>query len=86
MTTATSSAITGEILTIDEIRKQYDSEWVLIADPETDEHFNVLGGSVVYHHPDRVAFDREVLKLTPHPSDFAVLYTGKTPEGISYLL
>lgn len=86
METAATTATTDEALTIDEIKKRYDSEWVLIADPETDEHFSVLGGKVVYHHPDRVAFDRDVLKLTPHPSDFAVLFTGKTPEGVSYLL
>jgi hypothetical protein len=86
METAATPAIADEVLTIEEIKKKYDSEWVLIADPDTDEHFSVLGGKVVYHHPDRVTFDRVVLKLTPHPSDFAVLFTGKTPEGVSYLL
>jgi hypothetical protein len=86
METAATPVIADEVLTIEEIKKKYDSEWVLIADPETDAYFNVLGGKVVYHHPDRVVFDRDVLKLTPHPSDFAVLFTGKTPEGVSYLL
>ncbi|HMV48607.1 MAG TPA: hypothetical protein PLD20_33135 [Blastocatellia bacterium] len=79
-------ATANEVLTIEEIKKKYDSEWVLIANPKTDEHFSVLSGKVIHHHPDRTAFDRDVLKLNPHPTDFAVLYTGKPPEGVSYLL
>ncbi len=86
MATATVNATTDEILTIDEIRKRFDSEWVLIADPETDQFHNVLRGKVVYHNQNRLVFDREVLKLDSHPSDFAVYFTGKTPEGVSYLL
>ncbi len=86
MATATKNATTDEILTMDEIRKRFDSEWVLIAEPETDQFHNVLGGRVIYHHSDRNVFDREVLELDPHPSDFAVFFTGKTPDGVSYLL
>ena len=86
MANATASATTDEILTMDEIQRRFDSEWVLIADPETDQFHKVLAGKVVYHNSDRRVFDREVLKLDPHPSDFAVFFTGKTPEGVSYLL
>ncbi len=86
MATATKNATTDEILTMDEIKKRFDSEWVLIAEPETDQFHNVLGGKVIYHHSDRSVFDREVLELDPHPNDFAVFFTGKTPEGVSYLL
>jgi hypothetical protein len=86
METAATPIIEDKVLRIEEIKKKYDSEWVLIADPETDEHFSVLGGKVIHHHPDRAVFDQDVLKLNPHPTDFAVLYTGKLPEGVSYLL
>lgn len=86
MATATKSATTDEILTMDEIKNRFNSEWVLIADPETDQFHNVLSGKVIYHNSDRLVFDREVLQLDSHPKDFAVFFTGKTPEGVSYLL
>ncbi|HEX9004130.1 MAG TPA: hypothetical protein VGB07_29730, partial [Blastocatellia bacterium] len=73
METAATPAIADEVLTIEEIKKKYDSEWVLIADPDTDEHFNLLRGNVVHHNRDRVAFDREVLQIPNHPKDFAVI-------------
>ncbi len=75
-----------QVMKIEEIEKQFDNEWVLIADPEVDEQLNVLGGKVIHHHKDRVAFDREILQLQPHPADFAVVYTGSQPEGMEYVL
>jgi len=33
-------------MTIEEIASQFDSEWVLIEDPKTDEDLKVLGGKV----------------------------------------
>ena len=86
MTTAAVSVTEAENLTIDEIKRRFESEWVLIAEPETDQFQNLLGGKVVYHDSDRNVFDREVLQLDPHPKNFAVFFTGKTPEGVSYLL
>jgi len=84
MATATVNATTDEVLTIDEIKKRYDSEWVLVADPELDEDFNVLCGKVIYHHKDRAVFDAETLKIKPFPKETAFLYLGKH-DGI-YLL
>lgn len=75
-----------QVLKIEEIEKLFDAEWILLDEPQTDEQLNVLGGKVVYHHPDKVTFDREVLKIQPHPTDFAVIYTGTQPEGMEYVL
>ncbi|MGE0887019.1 MAG: hypothetical protein AB7P14_26145 [Blastocatellales bacterium] len=75
-----------KVMTIEEIEQTFDSEWVLIADPETDEQLNVLSGKVIHHNKDRVAFDREVLRIPNHPKDFAVIYTGTQPEGMEYVL
>lgn len=41
-------------MTIEEIESQFDSEWVLIEDPKTDEGFKILGGKVLHHSKDRV--------------------------------
>ncbi|MBS1786086.1 MAG: hypothetical protein JST85_00080 [Acidobacteria bacterium] len=84
MATATKNATTDEILTIDEIKKRFDSEWVLVADPELDEDFNILSGKVIWHHKDKLIFDDEMLKIEPFPKDVAVEYLGKH-EGIYVL-
>lgn len=84
MTTATISATADEVLMMDEIKKRYDSEWVLVADPEMDEELNILSGKVICHHKDRDIFDDETMKIEPFPKEAAFLYLGAR-EGI-YLL
>lgn len=82
MATATKNATTDEILTMDEIKKRFDSEWVLLADPELDECGNVLGGKVVFHHKDGDVFNDETLKIKPFPKESAFLYLGKRPKNL----
>ena len=71
---------------IEEIEKQFDAEWVLLAEPQTDEQFNVISGKVLYHGPDQVKFDRETLKLDLGPGEFAVIYTGQPSAEMVYAL
>ncbi len=74
----------NEVLTVAEIKSKYDSEWVLIEDPQTNEALEVQSGKVLYHSKDRDEFDRSVLEF--HPKRFAVLYTGKPPKGMEFAL
>jgi hypothetical protein len=75
-----------QVLKIEEIENQFDSEWVLLAEPQTDEQFNVIGGKVLYHSPDRIKFDRETLKLNLGAGEFAVIYTGQPSAEMEYAL
>ena len=45
----------NEVLTRAEMEAQFDSEWVLVADPEIDNSHEVRRGRVVYHGSDREA-------------------------------
>ena len=74
----------NEVLTVAEIKSRYDSEWVLIEDPQTNEALEVQSGKVLYHSKDRDEFDRKALAF--HPKRFAVLYTGTPPEGMEFAL
>lgn len=74
----------GEVLTIAEIKSAYESEWVLVEDPQTNADLEVQSGTVLYHSKDRDKFDRKVLGF--HPRRFAVLYTGEVPEGMVLVL
>ena len=74
----------NEVLTVAEMKSKYDSEWVLVEDPQTNEALEVLSGRILYHSKDRDEFDRNVLEF--HPQRFAVLYTGSAPEGMEFAL
>ena len=67
-----------EFLTIDEIEARYAPEWVLIAEPQTDDQLEVLGGKVVFHSPERNAISRKAQELKLDQS--AVRYLGEYPE------
>ncbi len=71
-------------MTIKEIESQFDSEWVLIADPNTDENLTVLGGKVLHHSKDRDEVYRKAVSLRPKRS--ALIYTGKMPEDTAVVL
>lgn len=69
----------GEKLTIDEINSRFDSEWVLLEDPEVSKQMEILGGKLLWHSKDRDEVYRKAVELRPKRS--ATLYTGTIPEG-----
>ena len=71
-------------MTIEEIRSQFDSEWILIEDPETNDALEVLGGHVIHHSRDRDEVYRKAVSLRPERS--AVVYTGEIPEDTAVVL
>ena len=71
-------------LTIAEIETQFDSEWVLIEDPQTNEALQVQSGKVLYHSKNRDEFDRKALEF--HPKRFAVLFTGRPNSEMEFVL
>ena len=71
-------------MTINEIESQFDSEWVLVSNPETNEKLQVLKGTVVHHSKDRDEVYRRAVAL--HPKRCAILYTGEIPENAVVVL
>lgn len=74
----------NKVLTIAEIETQFDSEWVLVEDPQTNEAFEVQGGKVLYHSKNRDEFDRKALEF--QPQRFAVVFTGQPSEEMEFVL
>jgi hypothetical protein len=72
------------ILSFSEIKERFDSEWVLIEDPETDEYLNVKQGAVLWHSKDRDEVYRKAREL--HPGHSAILYTGRLPDNMAVVL
>ena len=71
-------------MTMEEIESQFDSEWVLIEDPKTDESLKVLGGRVLHHSKDRDEVYRKAVLFRPKRS--ALIYTGEIPEDTAVVL
>jgi hypothetical protein len=74
----------NEVLTIAEIESQFQSEWVLVEDPQTNEALEVQGGKVLHHSKDRDEVYRKAVEL--HPKRFAMLYTGTMPPNTAIVL
>ena len=74
----------GEILSLEEIQARFDSEWVLLEDPDTSEVLEVKGGKVLWHSKDRDEVYRKARELRPKHS--AILYTGQLPKGMAVVL
>jgi hypothetical protein len=74
----------SDVLTIAEIKALYNSEWVLVEDPQTDEFLDVKSGKVRFHSKDRDEVYREAVKL--RPKRFAMLYTGTIPKDTAIVL
>ena len=74
----------SETLSLEEIQVRFDSEWVLLEDPETSEALEVKSGKVLWHSKDRDEVYRKARELRPKHS--AILYTGKLPKGTAIVL
>jgi hypothetical protein len=74
----------SEILTMEEIERKFDGEWVLIEDIETDEQLEILRGKVTYHGKDKNELHRRAMESkTKH---FASLFIGKPDPKMEFLL
>jgi len=76
---------TGEILTAAEIRDRYPREWVLIADTESDDLWNVIRGEVLAHSPEREEIDQALTKFQDIRS-ISIEFIGPIPDEYSVIL
>jgi len=73
-----------DLLSISEIETRFESEWVLVEDPETNDALEVQVGRVVFHSKDRDEVYRKAVEC--RPKRFAMLYTGTMPEDTAIVL
>ena len=77
-------AIMNEQITFAQLTKQFDSEWVLLADPVTNAGLSVESGTVLWHSRDRDEVYRKARELRPRHS--AILFLGRLPENTAVIL
>jgi len=66
-----------------QIEEQFEAEWILVGDPETNDALEVQCGEVLWHSKDRDEVYRKAVEL--RPKRFAMLYTGKMPQETAIL-
>ena len=74
----------NDVLTFSEIKVQFDSEWVLIENPQTDEDLNIKLGTVLWHSKDRDEVYRKAREICPVHS--AIIFTGQLPDNAAIIL
>jgi len=74
----------NEVMSLAAIREKFDSEWILVGDPETTEGLEVTKGKVLWHSKNRDEVYRKARELSPKSS--AILYTGNIPEEGAIIL
>ncbi len=63
---------------MEEIRKCYQGEWVLIEYTKLDDDLNVVDGEVIAHSPNREEIYQAQMRL--QGKSLAVEYLGEIPE------
>lgn len=71
-------------MTYEQIKARFDSEWVLVGEPETDEALNIRSGTVLHHSKDREEVYRRAIEL--RPPRVAVMYAGTIPEDTAVVV
>lgn len=72
------------IMTVEEMKTQFESEWVLVENPQTNDALEVLKGKILHHSKDRDEVYRKAVALRPKRS--AIVYTGEIPEDTAVVL
>ncbi len=70
-------------ITLDQIKKRYPNEWVLLAEPETDKMLNIKSGIVIAHSPQRSEI---YLKQRGLEGNYAIEYTGDIAKNKIFVL
>ena len=71
-------------MSLEEIQADYDSEWILLADPQTTPSLEVTSGRVLFHSKSRDEVYRKARELRPRHS--AIVFTGKLPDETAVVL
>ncbi len=64
--------------------EKYDSEWILLENPDMGEELGIKDGKILWHSKNRDEVYRKARELKPKHS--AVIYTGKLPQDTVIVL
>jgi hypothetical protein len=74
----------GERLTVDEMRKKFPGEWLLVEDIETNSHLQLVRGDVTFHNQAREEVEDRARERKP--KRYTVIFTGVDAPDMEFLL
>ena len=74
----------SDLMTFEEIKQNYDGEWVLIAYSETDENLPVMKGKVLAHSLNKEEIYQALESATEE--HLAIEYMGQVLEDLDLIL
>jgi len=74
------------VLSIQDVNKKFDGEWVFLINCTADEDGNLITGEVVIHSKSRDEVFREMQKYRTVDTLSSIRYVGKLPEGVEVIL
>ena len=80
---ATATLPEAPVLTMAEIERLYDGEWVVIEYPLVNDASEVLGGRVAFHASSRDSADE--FASTSSAGDIAVFFAGELVSDLAML-
>jgi hypothetical protein len=73
-------------LSIDDIHKKYNGQWIFAINCDESELGETIGGDVVLHSERRDKVIHEMARYMDDTSRSLIFYAGKIPEGVSVVL
>lgn len=71
----------------EQIKSQFDNEWILVAVQKFDENYELVEGDVLYHHPDKRDVYRKMEQFQSKPeTPLTIEYTGEIPKDLAVML
>ncbi len=74
----------GEVMTMKEIEKRFDKEWVLLENPVSTKRAVLKEGKVLWHSKNRDELYKKALEFRPVHS--AIFFVGYPPDDMVLVL
>jgi hypothetical protein len=72
--------------TMEQIREEYDGQWVYVVNCVEGERFTTIGGVVAAHNEQRELFFKDIFNIDYAEGQTLIFYAGQPPEGMNFLL
>jgi hypothetical protein len=83
-TKKSSNGIPAEPISMKEIEKLYDRQWVVLGEVESDRYSRIKRAKVLWHGKSRDQSDKKAFEFRPKQG--AVLYIGEWPKDVGFIL
>jgi hypothetical protein len=75
------------ILTLEQMKERYPSQWLLVHNTKTAENFDLIEGEVIAHAVDRdTIYDAIAKERKTRTGTLSIEYTGPIPNDLAFIL